>query len=293
MADERTPPTVLVIDDEPDMREMLSFDLSQEGYEVVTVESGMAALHAIRARRYDVAVTDLKMPGMDGVQTLAALKEIDPDMEVIIATGYASLESAVACLKHGAFDYIQKPYDLEQIRTLLARALDKSRQQGVTALCDASRDLLEGMKQADPLVLAVNIAGRVLHADAAGLVLTAADRRDYEIVFPGEGPRPPGEFFNAVADRVLAKGAALRVPSPEAQDLPFGAAAEGFASMLAYPLIARESMLGAMVLLRRHERPGFTLSEMRRGMVFITQIMMAVDNRRLQSELHRCLSALN
>ena len=292
--DERlTPATVLVIDDEPDMREMLAFDLSQEGYEVQTAESGMAALQAIRARRFDVAVTDLKMPGMDGVQTLAALKEIAPDMEVIIATGYASLDSAVACLKHGAFDYIQKPYDLEQIRTLLGRALDKSRSQGVTALYDASNELLEGMKRSDPLILAVTIAGRVLHADAAGLVLTAADRRDYEIVFPGDGPRPSGEFFNAVADRALARGAAIRIPSPEAQDLPFGAGKEGFTSLLAYPLVVRESVLGALVLLRRDEHPAFTLAEMRRGMVFITQIMMAIDNRRLQLELRRCQHALN
>ena len=290
---DHTRATVLVIDDEPDMREMLAFDLSEEGYEVSTAESGVAALQAIRGRRFDVAVTDLKMPGMDGVQTLAALKEIDPDMEVIIATGYASLESAVACLQHGAFDYIQKPYDLDQIRTLLRRALDKSRLQGVAGLYEASVELVEGLNHADPLVLAVTIAGRVLHADAAGLVLTARERRDNEFIFPSAGTRPPGEFFSAVADRVLSQGAAIRIPSPEAQEFPFGAAGEGYASLIAYPLVVRESVLGALVLLRRADRPAFTLSDMRRGMVFITQIMMAVDNRRLVTELARRDRSLN
>ena len=290
---DHTRASVLVIDDEPDMREMLAFDLLQEGYEVQTAESGMAALQAIRSRRFDVAVTDLKMPGMDGVQTLAALKNVDPDMEVIIATGYASLESAVACLQHGAFDYIQKPYDLDKIRTLLLRALDRSRHTGVAALYEASLDLLDGMQTADPLMLAVTIAGRVLHTDAAALVLTAEDQRDYEIIFPEGRAHPTGEFFNAVADRVLAANGPVRIPSPETQDLPFGAGKEGFTSLLAYPLIVRDSVLGALVLLRRLERPAFTLADMRRGMVFITQIMMAVENRRLQHELQRCRESLN
>jgi CheY-like chemotaxis protein len=289
--------SVLVIDDEPDMRQMLAYDLTQEGYEVATAESGMAAIQAIRNRRFDVAVTDLKMPVMDGVQTLAALKEIDPDMEVIIATGYASLDSAVACLKHGAFDYIQKPYDLEQIRTLLSRALEHSRTRGMTALCEASRELAAGIEHADPLVLAVNIAGRVLRADVAALVLTpfeAGARQDdeVEVVFPEGSPLPSAEALVSVALAAAGGRVPVRAPSPETPLLPPTLGAD-YSSLLCYPLSARDATLGVLVLLRKSGAPPFTPADVRHGTVFVTQIMIAVDNRRLSNELMRCRHSLN
>ena len=111
----QTKGTVLVIDDEKDMREMLAFNLNQEGFEVVSAENGEAAVEAVKKRKFDLAVTDLKMPGMGGVATVAALKEIDPDIEIIVATGYASVETAVACMRHGAYDYICKPFSLQEL----------------------------------------------------------------------------------------------------------------------------------------------------------------------------------
>jgi len=115
--------TVLVVDDEPDMRKMLAYDLSQEGYEVFTAEDGYAALEAVRKRKFDLVITDLKMPGMDGVETVAALKSIEPETEIIVATAYATVETAVECMRRGAFDYIRKPYNLDEMRMLVERVL--------------------------------------------------------------------------------------------------------------------------------------------------------------------------
>src|SRR5262249_31554717 len=124
---------VLVIDDEPGIRDLLSFELSQEGFDVETAANGYAAVEALKRRKFDLAVTDLKMPGMDGVETVAALRALDPDIEVIVATGYASVETAVACMKRGAYDYIQKPFDLAELKLLLERASQKSHLQSVVA----------------------------------------------------------------------------------------------------------------------------------------------------------------
>ncbi|MHB8896877.1 MAG: response regulator [Candidatus Geothermincolia bacterium] len=114
-----TPAAVLVIDDEPGIRDMLSFELSHEGFDVETVEGGLAAVSALKRRKFDLAVTDIKMPGMDGVATVKALRSLDPDLEVIVATGYATVETAVACMKNGAYDYIQKPYELTELKLVL------------------------------------------------------------------------------------------------------------------------------------------------------------------------------
>ena len=114
---------LIVIDDEEDLRDMLEFLLTREGFEVVTVDSGFAAVELARLRRFDVAITDMKMPGMNGIETLTALKQLDASMEVIIATGYASEQTAAECLKRGAYGYLRKPFELADLRALLEGAL--------------------------------------------------------------------------------------------------------------------------------------------------------------------------
>ena len=119
----REQPVVLVIDDEEDMRDMLSYTLAARGLEPVSVDGGVAALKAVRERKFDVAVTDLRMPGMDGIETLTALKQLDPDLEVIVATAYASPETTAKCNDRGAFGCLHKPYAIESLHELLKAAL--------------------------------------------------------------------------------------------------------------------------------------------------------------------------
>lgn len=114
---------VLVIDDEADMREMLALSLSLEGFIVETADSGRAAVRWVELSKFDVAVTDLRMPEMDGIETIVALRAVDPDLPVIVATAYASSETAALCEARGAFGFIAKPYDMAEMLKLLRRAL--------------------------------------------------------------------------------------------------------------------------------------------------------------------------
>ena len=110
---------LMVIDDEEDLREMLEFLLSGEGFEVQAVDSGMAAVKLASEQRFDLAITDMRMPGMNGIETLTALKEIDASMEIIVATGYASEQTAAECMRRGAYGYLRKPFELAELRTLI------------------------------------------------------------------------------------------------------------------------------------------------------------------------------
>jgi DNA-binding NtrC family response regulator len=123
---------LLVIDDEEDLRDMLEFILTAQGFEVATVDSGLAAVELARRQRFDLAITDMKMPGMNGIETLTALKELDPSMEVIVATGYASEQTAAECMKRGAYGYLRKPFELSDLRALIARALKVDLQEPTT-----------------------------------------------------------------------------------------------------------------------------------------------------------------
>jgi len=151
---------VLVVDDEKGMRDMLTFNLSQEGYAVDAAENGQMALQAAGDRGYDLVICDLKMPGMDGVQTLAALKELDPDIEVIVATGYATVDTAIASMKKGAYDYIQKPFDLDELHYLAEQALAKRRLKKKIDELISTRDQVV---QSEKLALAIQFAAAVAH----------------------------------------------------------------------------------------------------------------------------------
>src|SRR5437016_1111260 len=118
----KMPEKVLIIDDEQGLRNMLKFSLQKRGYEVFDAESGEQALALAKTQSFELAVCDIMMPGMDGVQVLKALKEISPSTEVIMATGYATLETAVESMKQGAFDYITKPYSLANLCTVFEKA---------------------------------------------------------------------------------------------------------------------------------------------------------------------------
>lgn len=122
-------PTILIVDDEPDMLMMLSFVLGRDGFTITTVKSGEEALDLVDAQSFDIVLTDLKMPGINGHETLRRLKELDPDLQVVVATGYATDETAEECRAQGAFDLIHKPFDVVELRAVLSRALDARAQR--------------------------------------------------------------------------------------------------------------------------------------------------------------------
>src|SRR3989449_5363508 len=118
---------VLVVDDEKSMRDLLSITLEKEGYDVVTAAGGEAAIEALRRDATDAVITDLRMPKVDGLQVLRAAKEIAPDTTVIMITAVASTESAVEAMKLGAYDYITKPFKLDEVNLIVRNALERKR----------------------------------------------------------------------------------------------------------------------------------------------------------------------
>ena len=117
--------SILVVDDEKAQREILEMILSSEGYDVTTAASGEAAIKFARERSFDLALTDLKMTGMDGLELLQHLLGLDSSIIVILLTAHGSIDSAKEALRRGAFDYLQKPYDREALLETINRALDK------------------------------------------------------------------------------------------------------------------------------------------------------------------------
>jgi DNA-binding NtrC family response regulator len=118
---------VLIVDDERVAVRNLEHVMKKEGYEVVATQSGGNALAHLEAQPFDVVLTDLRMEKVDGMQILRRCRETSPDTEVIVITGFATLESAVDAMKHGAYYYIAKPFRLDEVRKVVAEAIEKIR----------------------------------------------------------------------------------------------------------------------------------------------------------------------
>jgi DNA-binding NtrC family response regulator len=122
---------IIVVDDEEGVRESFNMILKIKDYEVDTFEDGESAISSLKKDMYDVAFVDYKLPGMDGIDVLKKIKEIDPNVEVVVVTAYASESSHANAITLGALEYLRKPFLMEEIYELVERALRKRRSRNI------------------------------------------------------------------------------------------------------------------------------------------------------------------
>lgn len=134
---------VLVIDDDPEMLAYLNEFLTREGYQVTTVRDPRQALPEVKDGRHQIALLDVRMPELDGVTLLRQIRALDSDLCVIVMTGYPSVETAVETMKAQAFDYLAKPFEADQLREVLSRAI---REKGLVVDPDERVNRLLGTK---------------------------------------------------------------------------------------------------------------------------------------------------
>ena len=132
---------MLVVDDEQSMRELLGIMLRQVGYAVTLAEGGEAAVQALKSDAFDLVITDLRMRKVDGLAVLRAAKEHSPRTVVLVVTAFASTETAVEAMKLGAYDYVTKPFKLDELRLTIANALERKRLQ------DENRELKRQLRR--------------------------------------------------------------------------------------------------------------------------------------------------
>ena len=140
---------ILIVDDEPSVRDSLSAWFRKDGYRIGAAEDAAAALRLLQSESWDAVLLDIKMPGMDGMELQQRIHEIDPTLAVIMVTAYASVETAVQALKQGAFDYITKPIDPDELSHLVCKALDHRHLQAENVQL---REKVEELSRLDEIV---------------------------------------------------------------------------------------------------------------------------------------------
>jgi two-component system response regulator HydG len=235
--------TILVVDDDEPNRVTLDRILGREGYGVVHAASGREALEAMRARSVDLVLTDLKMPGMSGIDLLKAVRTLDPDVEIVVMTAYGTVETAVEAMKEGAYDFVAKPIKRHDLVHCVKKALEKRALQvenrrlrerlgsvgegEVVGRSDAMRALLDEVEQVSPSDATVLLTGEsgTGKGRLARLIHRMSRRRDARFVTVNCGAIPEnlleselfgyekGAFTGAVARKEgrfdLARGGTL------------------------------------------------------------------------------------
>jgi two-component system, NtrC family, response regulator HydG len=279
-----TRPHVLVIDDEEDVRELLVCELDQDGFDVTCASTGMAAVEMLKACRFDVAVCDFRMPGINGAETVARIKVVEPDLKVIIATGYATTSSAIQCMKSGAYDFIEKPYNVRDLKQMLHAALFKTQLDAMAALHGASAALVKAISRPDFLQSAVNWAATVVPCSTAALLLAQAAGAAAVRKAPG-AESLSDEFLREVTGKGLHSSEPLRMPIPGLIYKKGDASGESVGCALTSPLRVCGRSFGALTLMREPGLPVFTTPEGQAIRIFATEVALALETMRLRAGL--------
>ncbi len=117
--------SLLVVDDDRGVRELLGEFLSSKGFRVETVDTGDGAIELLKVNRYDIILLDLRLPDTNGIELLKRIKSLSPEIIAIIMTGYATLETAIQAIREGAYDYITKPFQLDEMDVALKNACER------------------------------------------------------------------------------------------------------------------------------------------------------------------------
>src|SRR5881398_3630251 len=137
---------LLLVEDKSELRAMMRKALERAGYAVDEAPDGAAAIQKVRARRYLLVITDLKMPGASGLDVLRETKQAEATIPVLLLTAYGSVEEAVAAMKDGAFDFLQKPVDLDHLKLLVKRAAEQQEMLRENLLLRAEYPRLAGQR---------------------------------------------------------------------------------------------------------------------------------------------------
>jgi signal transduction histidine kinase len=272
-------PKILVVDDEANVLLTMTSILRQEGYDVDPVPDGASAIKAIRGCHYDLVLTDLNMPGIDGLAVLAEVRKRSPATVTVMITGYGSVESAIEAVQLGAYEYLLKPTEVAELKQAVQRSLERKRLSEIDTLYSVSRAITSSL---DVTAIATEVANAVRNVLGVRTACLATYRRD----------RTPGDCAEEVKPLLQSGevtellGAGRSIISEENN----GAAAEwaartGVRSYAFIPGIANAQLVCVLCAENGTERFEFHASAQRFLNSLAAQAALALQNALLVSEL--------
>lgn len=282
---------ILVVDDEPGMLDMLSYELSSRSYKVVTAADGKEAIKKAGEEKFDLMISDIRMPRLGGLELLAAIKIVNPDIEVIMSTGYGTIETAIDAMKKGAYDFVQKPVNLDELLVKIEKALEVCEIRGLLRVYEAGRNIFSLVKLDELLPAMAGLSTRILKADDASIMLLDHTGKLAVVATAGLDNEKRGETRLRLGERVsglVAKGREpIIIDGPLDKDprFPDMDSFRDIRSAVVFPLVMEGRLLGVLNVNRTALEIPFTALDLRYAAVFCAQISQAIHNATLYREL--------
>lgn len=290
---------VLVVDDEASIREVLTDFLVLDGHDVTCAEDGLQALAMMRERRFDVLLLDLKMPGLNGLEVLEQVAELAPRAITIMMTGYGTVETAIAAMKRGAYDYVLKPFKVQEVIRLLRRGLESKRLQDeniqlreAVSLYEMSERMTISLALEPVYEIVLEAVRRELEADAAAIWAMPGLEGEARCVKRWGRQDLEPEQIEALDS--LAVGPLLEALASGEPQLYQGESAWRLAgcegrgrmlSLLAVPLRTKNRVIGAVVALAFDEQHALREGKRKMLAVLCGRASAAIENAWLYGDL--------
>jgi CheY-like chemotaxis protein len=282
---------ILVLDDEQIVLDSVTRILEEENYEVKTCGKGEQAVDLLKEGGFDILITDLKMPGMDGLQAMEAMSEVDPDLSMIMFTAYSTVDSAVKAMRLGAVDYIRKPFTPDQLVELVTKVMGERKElfekrYREDTFAEIKTAISSTLNLKEVLNLIVRGVVKVMKVKGSSLSLMDTKREKLR-VFAYSGlsreyvEKGPLDTSKSISETTMdGKHTWVEDVSKDPRvQYPAEAMREGITSILSVPLLVKNKVTGALRVYTSEAR-SFSDEEIRFLYGFAEQVAQAVENAR-------------
>jgi len=302
MPDER----ILIVDDEEGILDLCLQALSREGYQIWSARNGLEGIELAKKHDFDLVLTDIKMPGMSGLELFQAIQQSNPDIVGIIITGYGSMEAAIQALKLGMDDFLLKPFSLNELKAAVAKALSRKRLEKENERLKALIPLFQlsqtfiTVTDLDMLLKQVlQVAAQETAANLGVLMLKNEDSGRLEIcgLVTEQGAQPPSPEYrinDQLAWNTLQSGQPIiwRAGPGQGSFLVSESINKRITTAVALPLVVKEEKIGVLGLCKEKKEHAFMRSDLELLSVLASQAAIAIQNARLFTRLRNAYEQL-
>ena len=296
MADEK----ILIVDDEAHILRLCSEILRRENYKVITAGTAKAALEMAKAESFDLLLTDISMPGMNGLELLSAIKEIQKEIATVVITGYGTVDNAVQSLHLGAHGFVVKPFSQKELLQTIEDALERSRLfrenmrlRLLMPLFEVSKTLLSELNLRALLDTVTGVALRETRSDAASVVLVEDSGQLVLKSYASPTETYSEEICQRVTDTMGRWVVEQRKPlivikeSPMSDEMQEVVSRLGVSSMVTMPLISKDRVVGLLNLYKKEAASSYNQSDIELISILSGQAAIAIENAKLFEEIRR------
>ncbi len=296
---------ILIADDETDVLDLCVRVLSADGYRVEGVEDGLKAVERAQEEPFDLLLTDIKMPGLSGLETAQAIKLSDPDIVCVTMTGYGTMNTAIEALKLGVDEFVIKPFTPDELMAAVTKALEKARLRRENArlralipLFELNKTFMTTVDVNDLIDQVVRISRQETKAERAALLLVN-DAEQTPLVRAMDG-FPPDELARGeegcweIGKVAMQSKQPLSLSGRHDRNGQFANSMDKLAatSVVAAPLLVKDRPIGVLVMTKTAGSPPFVPSDVELLSVLCGQVSIAIENARLFEEIQRAYKEL-